>query len=80
MFHFLSQKLGHQPLSHWNEWKFSVTKVLRIQGGEERPLPESFSPSFADFAEQDFQKTSNVLSSGVTFCQLQRLTLLVASV
>ena len=32
MSQFLSQKLGHQPLSHWNQWKFSVTKVLRILG------------------------------------------------
>jgi hypothetical protein len=34
MSQFLSHKLGHQPLSHWNQWKFSVTKVLRMQGVE----------------------------------------------
>ena len=57
MSQFLSQKSGHQPLSHWNQWKFSVTKVLRIQGEEEGPLPKSFSPSFADFTEQDLKET-----------------------
>jgi hypothetical protein len=32
MSQFLSQKLGHQPLSHWNQWKFSVTEVLKKPG------------------------------------------------
>jgi hypothetical protein len=73
-------KFGTSALSHWNQWKFRATKVLRIRGREPGPIPESFSPSFADFAEQDFQKTRNVLSSAVTFCQLHRLTLLEASV
>jgi hypothetical protein len=80
MSQFLSRKLGHQPLSHWNQWKFSATQVLRIQGGEEGPLPKSFSPGFADLREQDFRRQRNVLSSGVTFCWLQRLTLLEATV
>ena len=75
-----ASKFGTSALSHWNQWKFSATKVLRIRGREQGPIPKSFSPSFADFAEQDFQKTRNVLPSAVTFCQLQRLTLLEASV
>jgi hypothetical protein len=29
MSQFLSQKLGHQPLSHWNQWKFSGTMVRK---------------------------------------------------
>ncbi len=76
----LVSKFGTSALKSLESMEIKRHQSTENKAGEEGPLPKSFSPSFADFAEQDFQKTSNVLSSGVTFCQLQRLTLLEASV